>query len=56
MKQKITRFAINQRWMLMNDDIVVDMVVSIPKGTIAEVYGKSFTGPGKIKINPEPGK
>lgn len=44
-------------------DIVVDingknMVVLVPKGTIAEVYGKSFTGPGKIKmeINLEPGK
>ncbi len=36
-------------------DIVVDidgknMVVSVPKGTIAEVYGKSFTGPKTIKM------
>jgi len=35
-------------------DIVVDidginMVVSVPKGTIAEIYGKSYPGPVKIK-------
>lgn len=49
------RFNINREWKFMLGDIVVDivgtnMVVLVPKGTIAEVYGKLFTGPKTIKM------